>query len=128
VAAARRGKLGEVGKSQKPLSDLELGLAKLKRELVEVKMGCGLAGYGIFVGIGRIKCIRRKFGLRCKQKRKFKATTSSKHTFPIAPNLLARGFTVLAPNRSWAGDITTIPTAGGWLYLKGLPSVVPGRY
>jgi len=34
-----------------------------------------LADYGIFVGIGRIKRIRRKLGLRCKQKRKFKATT-----------------------------------------------------
>jgi transposase len=42
VAAARRGKLGEVGKSQEPLGDLELGLAKLKRELAEVKMGRGL--------------------------------------------------------------------------------------
>jgi transposase-like protein len=38
VAAARQGKLGEVGKSHKPLSDLELELARLKRELAEVKM------------------------------------------------------------------------------------------
>ncbi len=38
VAAARQGKLGELGKGQKPLSDLELELAKLKRELAEVKM------------------------------------------------------------------------------------------
>jgi transposase len=39
VAAARQGTLGELGKGQKPLSDLELELAKLKRELAEVKMG-----------------------------------------------------------------------------------------
>lgn len=38
VAASRQGKLGEVGKNQKPLSDLELELARLKRELAEVKM------------------------------------------------------------------------------------------
>jgi transposase len=38
VAAARRGKLGEVGKGQKPLSELEFELAKIKRELAEVKM------------------------------------------------------------------------------------------
>ena len=37
VAAARQGKVGEVGKSYKPLSDLELELAKLKQELAEVK-------------------------------------------------------------------------------------------
>lgn len=51
-----------------------------------------LADYGILVGIDRIKRIRRKLGLRCKQKRKFKATTNSKHTLPVAPNLLARAF------------------------------------
>lgn len=38
VAVARQGKLGEIGKCQKPLSDLELELARLKRELAEVKM------------------------------------------------------------------------------------------
>lgn len=38
VYAARRGKLGEVGKNQKPLTDLELELARVKRELAEVRM------------------------------------------------------------------------------------------
>jgi putative transposase len=77
------------------------------------------ADYGIFVGIGRIKRIRRKLGLRRKQKRKFKATANSNHTLPIAPNLLARDFTVLAPNRAWAGEITSIPTDEGWLSPRG---------
>ena len=31
-----------------------------------------------------------ELGLRCKQKRKFIATTDSAHTLPIAPNLLNR--------------------------------------
>ena len=38
VAAARQGKLGEVGKGQKPLTEVELELARVKRELTEVKM------------------------------------------------------------------------------------------
>lgn len=38
VYAARRGELGEVGKNQKPLTDLELELARVKRELAEVRM------------------------------------------------------------------------------------------
>jgi transposase len=38
VAAARQGKLDEVGKGQKPLSELEIELAKIRRELAEVKM------------------------------------------------------------------------------------------
>ena len=33
-------------------------------------------------------------GLACKTKRKFKATTHSKHKLPIAPNLLDRQFTM----------------------------------
>lgn len=35
----------------------------------------------------------------------------------MAANTLDRQFTVTAPNRVWAGDITYIPTAEGWLYL-----------
>jgi transposase len=38
VDAARQGKLGEVGKHQKPQTDLELELARTKRELAEAKM------------------------------------------------------------------------------------------
>ena len=38
VYASRRGKLGEVGRNQKPLPDLEMELARVKRELAEVKM------------------------------------------------------------------------------------------
>ena len=47
-----------------------------------------LAEHGIRVGICRIKRIRRKLGLRCKQKRKFKATTDSRHKLPVAENIL----------------------------------------
>ena len=38
-----------------------------------------LAENGIQVGICRIRRIRKKLGLRCKQKKKFKATTDSRH-------------------------------------------------
>jgi transposase InsO family protein len=49
--------------------------------------------------------------------KKYKATTNSKHTLPVAPNLLSRQFTVSRPNRVWVADITYIWTAEGWLYL-----------
>jgi transposase len=38
IYASRQGKLGEVGKGQKPLTELEMELARVKRELAEVKM------------------------------------------------------------------------------------------
>lgn len=61
--------------------------------------------------------LMNKAGLVCKTKRKFKATTNSKHKQPIAPNLLERQFKVVKPNHYWVGDITYIPTEEGWLYL-----------
>jgi putative transposase len=76
-----------------------------------------LAGYGIYVGICRIKRIKRKLGLYCKQKRKFKATTYSQHGLPVAENHLNQQFLVSKPNQAWVSDITYIPTDEGWLYV-----------
>ena len=38
VKADRAGKLGEIGKGQKPLTDVEMELARTKKELAEVEM------------------------------------------------------------------------------------------
>ena len=57
--------------------------------------------------------------LRCKQKRKFKATTDSRHKLPVAENLLKQQFKVYEPNAVWVSDITYVPTDEGWLYLAG---------
>ena len=65
-----------------------------------------LADHGVSVGVHRIKRLRKKPGLRCKQKRKFKATTNSQHDLPVAPNLLNQDFAVSGPNQAWTGDIT----------------------
>ena len=78
-----------------------------------------LSEHGIQLGICRIKRIRKKLGLRCKQKRKFKVTTDSRHTLPVAENLLDQQFLVYEPNRVWVSDITYVPTDEGWLYLAG---------
>lgn len=78
-----------------------------------------LAAYGINVGICRIRRIRKKLGISCKQKKKFKATTNSKHNLPVADNLLDQKFDAIAPNQVWVTDITYIPTEEGWLYLAG---------
>jgi putative transposase len=86
-----------------------------------------LADHGIRAGVERIKRIRKKLGLRCKQKRKFKVTTDSKHNLPISPNLLERNFTVATPNQAWVSDITYIQTNEGWLYLAGLKDLFNGE-
>ena len=91
------------------------------------KLKYDLAEYGIQVGICRVKRIRRKLGIRCKQKRKFKATTDSKHTLPVAENILGRHFTVTAPNKVWTSDITYVPTDEGWLYVAGHKDLYAGN-
>jgi putative transposase len=78
-----------------------------------------LKEHGILVGICRIRRIRKELGLRCKQKRRFKVTTDSRHSLPVADNLLKQDFKVVQPNRVWVSDITYIPTDEGWLYLAG---------
>jgi transposase InsO family protein len=86
-----------------------------------------LAEHGVRVGICRIKRIRRKLGIRCKQKRKFKATTDSKHKLPVAENILSQHFTVTAPNKVWTSDITYVPTDEGWLYVAGHKDLFSGN-
>ena len=56
-------------------------------------------------------------GIASKHKRKFKVTTNSVHSYPIAENLLQRRFDVFRPGQCWVSDITYIPTLEGWLYL-----------
>ncbi len=91
------------------------------------RLQADLADNGIQVGIHRIRRIRKKLGLRCKQKRKFKATTDSNHALPVAPNLLDRQFAVAAPNKAWVTDITYIATDEGWLYLAGIKDLFNGE-
>ena len=68
---------------------------------------------------GRFKAatLMKLAGVAAKQKKKFKATTDSKHNLPVAPNLLNRRFEVEAPDQVYVSDITYIWTVEGWLYL-----------
>lgn len=68
----------------------------------------------------RVARLMRQRKLTVKAKRSFVSTTNSRHSHPVAPNALNRRFgveQVADVNRVWAGDITYIATAKGWLYL-----------
>ncbi len=75
---------------------------------------------GVRVACKRVARIMRSQGLVAKQKRRFRRTTDSKHSHPIAPNVLDRNFQPEALNESWAGDVTYIHTSEGWAYLAVL--------
>ena len=68
----------------------------------------------------RVERLMRINDIRAKQSKRYKITTHSNHSHPLAPNLLARNFEAQRPNEKWVSDITYIPTAEGWLYLAGV--------
>jgi len=81
------------------------------------RMADELCKRGVDCGRDRARTLMRLAGIRVKQKKKFRVTTDSNHSLPVAPNLLDRQFDVSEPNRAWVSDITYIWTVTGWLYL-----------
>src|SRR5919204_2253258 len=69
------------------------------------------------VGRKRVARLMRASGLHARRKRRFHATTDSRHDYPVAPNLLAQHFAATRSDEIWLSDITYVPTAEGWLYL-----------
>jgi transposase InsO family protein len=67
-------------------------------------------------GRNRVRRLMREMGIKSKRRRKYKATTNSRHTHPIAPNLL-KSVSIAKPNQVWVSDISYIRTDEGWLYL-----------
>lgn len=110
-------------RSARAIENIEL--TKLIRGIFEgQRHGCGtrviktaLLRLGHQVSRRRIGRLMKHAGLRCKTRKKFKATTNSKHNHPVAPNILNREFSVEKQNHVWVGDITYIWTDEGWLYL-----------
>lgn len=94
--------------------------AELDRTYGSPRMHPELVARGFACGRHRVARLMRAHGIRAKQARRFRITTDSAHPCPVAPNHLARQFTVAAPNRVWMGDVTYVPTAEGWCYLAVL--------
>lgn len=75
---------------------------------------------GIKCSRNRVARIMKQEGIRAIVPRKYKATTDSKHSLPVAPNLLEQDFDIKEPNKVWLADITYISTVEGWLYLAAI--------
>lgn len=84
------------------------GSPRIYRELKKEGEKCGKH---------RVERLMKCRNLRARAGRKYRVTTNSDHIRPIAPNILNRDFTPVAPNRAWAGDITYLWTSEGWVYL-----------
>jgi len=76
-----------------------------------------LQANGTKCGENRVARLMKNNGIVGKAKKKFKATTNSRHNLPVAENVLNQNFTAEKPNTVWVSDITYVPTLEGWLYL-----------
>lgn len=98
--------------------------AQVKRVFIESKKRYGspkiketLNKEGWNVSQKTITRIMSESGLRSITVKKYKATTNSKHSYPVYPNLLNQQFQVDKAGAVWVSDITYIWTKEGWLYL-----------
>lgn len=107
--------------------EIQLAHERTRQTYRPERLQAELADYGVHAGVDRIIRIRRQLGLRCRQKRKFKVTTDSRHSLPTATSLLDRQFAVSAPNRVWVTDITYVATYEGWLYLAVIKDLFNGE-
>ena len=79
-----------------------------------------LLSQGIACSEKRVARLMQEMGLKVSTRRRFVCTTDSRHSYPVSPNRLNREYgieQIAGLDRVWAGDLTYIPTAQGWLYL-----------
>lgn len=72
---------------------------------------------GVRTSRKRVARLMRAEGLVARDRRRFVATTHSRHGQPIAPNLLQQRFSVEAPNQIWVADLTYLRCDTGFVYL-----------
>jgi transposase InsO family protein len=75
------------------------------------------AEYGRHIGKKRLERLMRRQKLHARPKRRWVATTDSKHGLQVSGNILNRDFHASGPGEKWVSDITYLPTTGGWEYL-----------
>ena len=107
--AVRRGELVEQVRQVHQESRATYGSPRVHREL---------QARGVECCENTVAKLMRREGIRSKAMRRFRVrTTDSRHDQPVAENVLDREFYPDHPNQVWTSDITSIPTAKGWLSL-----------
>lgn len=76
-----------------------------------------LSSEGLQYGRHKVARLMRLAGIQGCPQRRFKVTTRSDPSHPVASNLLKQDFSARSANQRWVADITYISTQQGWLYL-----------
>jgi transposase InsO family protein len=79
-----------------------------------------LAARGRKVCKNTVARLMKKHELKATTARKFRHTTDSKHSHPVAENVLNQEFEQTVANAAWVSDITYVWTDEGWLYLASV--------
>jgi len=114
----RREELAEEVKEIHARVKARYGSPRIHAELVSLGHGCC---------VNTVARVMREAGIAAKTKRKFRPTTDSNHSPPVAQNVLDRDFDPEEPNTSWVADVTYIPTREGWLYLAAVEDLFSRR-
>jgi putative transposase len=88
--------------------DRTYGSPRMQKELIARGYDCGR---------NRVAALMRQHGLISKMTIRFRRASKAGYRPQVTPNWLNRQFTVSAPNRVWACDITYLPTREGFVYL-----------
>jgi transposase InsO family protein len=122
LSGYRAWKRGATPNRQRPTDSQMLALIRaihgeLKGAYGSPRMMRELRARGFPASKERVERLMRENGIRARHKRRHRVTTDSKHSLPVAHNLLDRNLTPSAPNQVWTSDITYLWTDEGWLYL-----------
>jgi transposase InsO family protein len=94
--------------------------AEVKGRYGSPRIHAELAARGQGCCVNTVARLMHEDGIAAKSARKFRCTTDSNHSLPVAENLLDRRFDPQTPNEAWVADITYVPTREGWLYLAAV--------
>jgi len=104
-------------RDQQLTAQIQIIFTDSRRTYGSPRIHAELQAQGVRTARKRVARLMRHAQLYPRPRRRSVRTTDSRHTDPVAPNLLARTFQAEAPNRVWVADITYLATREGWLYL-----------
>jgi transposase InsO family protein len=119
----KRGKSNRQVANEKLLSEIRVIYKNRRGIYGSPRITDDLRDNGHRCGKNRVARLMKENQIMAKTKRKFKVTTQSRHTHPIAPNLVERKFSSDRPNQLWVSDITYLWTREGWSYFAAVMDV-----
>lgn len=107
--------------NQAMLREMRLIHGEVRQTYGSPRMHAELVARGYICSVNRVARVMQAGGIHAKSKRRWHVqTTDSRHSLPVAPNLLRQNFTATKTDTKWVADITYISTLKGWLYLAAV--------